>query len=208
LSTGNYITASCTICHHTVYKNGKPVFMNKDTDITGFLLSVYQWLDPKYARFYKMDNLDKLGWLASEVLLKDSFHAENYQPEQTGLLLTNASSSLDTDRKYAETIKDIPSPSVFVYTLPNIMIGEICIRNHFKGENAFFIFEYFDAAFIEQYVNELLHNDVLKACICGWVELLENDHKAVLFLVEKEPTEQQELFTRQNMDKIFQTENG
>lgn len=208
MSKGNYITASCTISHQTIYKNGRHVFISPGSDITGFLLSVYQWLDPKYARFYKMDNLDKLGWLASEVLLKDSFHAENYQPEETGLVLTNASSSLDTDLKYAETIKDIPSPSVFVYTLPNIMIGEICIRNHFKGETAFFVSEYFDAAFIEQYVNNLLQNGTLKACICGWVELLENDYKAVLFLVEKDKTAQQELFTKQNINKIFQTENG
>jgi len=154
-----------------------------------------------------MDNLSKLGWLASEVLLKNSFRPENYPPEETGIVLTNASSSLDTDLKYAETIKDIPSPSVFVYTLPNIMIGEICIRNHFKGESAFFVFEHFDASFIEQYVNNLMNNGILQSCICGWVELLGNEYKAVLFLVEKRKGEQAALFTKQNMNTLFQTEN-
>jgi hypothetical protein len=206
LALSNYITASCSISEHTVYKNGKSAFMNKNTDLAGFLLSVYQWLDLKYARFYKMDNLSKLGWLASEILLKDSFSAKNYRPEETGLLLANASSSLDTDLKYAETIKDIPSPSVFVYTLPNIMIGEICIRNHFKGEASFFVSEHFDAGFVEQYVNNLLNSSILQACICGWVELLENEYTAVLFLVERSKDERPSLF-KQNMHKIFQSEN-
>ncbi len=153
-----------------------------------------------------MDPLCKLAWLASEVLLKDGFQKENYQPEEIGLLLTNANASLDTDSKYLETTKDIASPSVFVYTLPNIMIGEISIRNHFKGESAFFVFEKFDAGFLEQYVNNLLNNDILQACICGWVELLGNEYKAALYLVEKKNNTGGMLFTKQNIGSIFESE--
>jgi len=207
LSIKNHITASCAISKGAVYKNGEPVFAKLDADLTGFLLSVYQYLTLNYVRFYKMDNLSKLGWLASEILLKDSFHAEKYRPEETGILLTNSNSSLDTDLKYVQTIRDIPSPSLFVYTLPNIMIGEICIRNHFKGETALFVFKRFDALFMEQYINNLMNNGILQACICGWVELLENNYKAVLFLVEKKTNEQTNIFTAKNMIKLFQIEN-
>ncbi len=206
MNSVNYITASCTIYGHTVYKNRELVFTNKYADLTGFLLSVYQWLDQKYARFYKMDNLSKLGWLASEVLLKNSFDKNNTLPEETGLVLTNASSSLDSDLAYAATLQDMPSPALFVYTLPNIMIGEICIRNGFKGETAFFVFERFDAGFMEQYVNSLLNNGNLKSCICGWVELVKNEYKSVLFLVEKKQEAASEIFNRQNMTDLFQLE--
>ena len=151
-----------------------------------FLLSVYHHFGINYPKFYKMDNLSKLGWLATEVLLKDSFEKERYKPEDIGVVLANANSSLDTDIKYYETVKDIASPALFVYTLPNIVIGEICIRHNFKGENAFFIFEEFDAGFIEQYVSNLINNNILQACICGWVELLGEQYKTVLFLVEKD----------------------
>ena len=207
MSIENHITASCAISKGAVYKNGEPLFANRNADLTGFLLSVYQYLTLNYVRFYKMDNLSKLGWLASELLLKNSFHAEKYRPEETGLLLANSNSSLDTDLKYVQTIIDMPSPSVFVYTLPNIMIGEICIRNHFKGETALFVFERFDAVFMEQYVNNLMNNGILQACICGWVELLETEYKAVLFLVEKKANEQTNIFTAQNMITLFQIEN-
>ena len=93
--------------------------------------------------------------------MKDSFPEKVYKPEDIGVVLANANSSLDTDIKYFETVKDIASPALFVYTLPNIVIGEICIRHNFKGENAFFIFEEFDAGFIQQYVSNLINNNII-----------------------------------------------
>ena len=122
--------------------------------------------------------------------------------------MANASSSLDTDIKYYETAKNIASPALFVYTLPNIVIGEICIRQGFKGENAFFIFDGFDAGFIEEYVKGLFNENILQCCICGWVELLDDQYKTVLFLIEKEKGEKGNLFTKENLNKIYQFDNG
>ncbi|HTI07827.1 MAG TPA: hypothetical protein VL832_04695 [Puia sp.] len=203
----NCITASCKISHSSIYRNGQQVFANQSANLPGFLLSAYQFLDNSYPKFYKMDNLSKLGWLAAEVLLKDEIHTRPYRPEETGLVLVNANSSLDTDLKYYETVKEIPSPALFVYTLPNIMIGEICIRNNFKGESAFFISPAFDAGFIERTVNDLLNNNILQACICGWVDLLEEDYTAVLYLVEKKEDGAFPPFIQSMIHKIFQGEN-
>jgi hypothetical protein len=202
LYINNYITSNCTILKNVVYSNEMPVFENRGAALADFMLSVYQHFKLNYPKFYKMDNLSKLGWLAAEVLLKDSA-IKNYQPEEVGLILSNANSSLDSDQKYIKSVSDIPSPALFVYTLPNIMIGEICIRNNFKGEDAFFIFEKFNAGFMEQYVNNLLDTNVLKACICGWVDLIGDEYKVVLFLVEKENKENAIPFTKKNLDSIF-----
>jgi hypothetical protein len=204
-----YITASCSISNNAVYKNGMPLFENRETALTDFLLSVYQHFGIKYPKFYKMDNLSKLGWLAAEILLKDSFDASSYKPEDIGLILANANSSLDTDIRYYETTREIASPALFVYTLPNIVTGEISIRHQFKGENAFFIAEQFDAGFIGQYVNDLFNNNSLQACICGWVELLGEDYKAVLLLAEKKEEGKATIhFTTENILKIYQSEHG
>ena len=208
MSIEKYITSSCVISGHVVYKNEKTVFANKEAGLNDFLVSIYHHFEIKYPKFYKMDNLSKLGWLATEILLKDSFNATAYEPEAVGIVLSNASSSLDTDIKYYETAKDIASPALFVYTLPNIVIGEISIRHHFKGENAFFISDEFDAGFIEQYVSNLLNNNILQSCICGWVELLDDEYKTVLFLVEKDKAAKGSLFTKENLNKIYQSENG
>jgi hypothetical protein len=199
----NQITSSSTINKGAVYKNGEQLFENKGADLAAFLLSVYQHFQLNYPKFYKMDNLSKMGWLAAEVLLKDSFNSTDYQPEEVGLILANANSSLDNDIKYFDSIKDVASPSLFVYTLPNIVIGEICIRNHFKGEHAFYIQDNFDAGFIENQVNYLLDKNILETCICGWVDVLEQEYKAVLFLVEKKKNENSILFSVENINNIF-----
>jgi hypothetical protein len=203
LPAGNYITGSCTISNGTIYKDNQQLFENKKADLSGFLLSAYQHFQLNYPKFYKMDNLSKLGWLASEILLKNTFKEENYQPEEVGLILANANSSLDDDIKYFETAKDVASPSLFVYTLPNIVIGEICIRNNFKGEHAFYIQDNFDADFIKKQASYLLDNDILQTCICGWVDVLEDKYKAVLFLLENANSKLGMTFSAKNMNDIF-----
>jgi len=198
-----HIIASCSINKGVVIKNGVKVFENNNTDLAGFLISIYQHFKLNYPKYYKMDNLSKLGWLTAEILLKGSFDKERYKPEEIGIVLANANSSLDDDIKYFETTKDIASPSLFVYTLPNIVIGEICIRYNFKGEHAFFIQEAFDAGFMKQQVDYLFDKNILQACICGWVDVLEQEYRAVLFLVEKEKREGAFLFSSENMKSII-----
>ncbi|WP_448699561.1 beta-ketoacyl-[acyl-carrier-protein] synthase family protein [Mucilaginibacter sp. AW1-3] len=198
-----YITSSCIISNHTVCKNNEVVFTDKTADTPTFLNALYKHLNLSYARYYKMDNLNKLGWLCSEILLKDSFNKGMYQPEDVGIILANANASLDTDKRYQVSIGDDPSPSLFVYTLPNIITGEICIRNNFKGEDAFFLSDSFDTGFIINYVSNLLDTGVLQTCICGWVELLGDEYKAALFLVEKMENSNAVPFTEQNITELF-----
>lgn len=208
LLTDKLITASCIITEGAVFKNEHSVFENRDATLQDLLLAVYKGFELAYPKFYKMDNLCKLGWLAAEVLLQNTDLNNRYRPAKIGLVIANANSSLDNDIKYQQTISDVPSPSVFVYTLPNIVIGEICIRNNFKGEHAFFIQENFDAKFIHQQVSYLLDQGILDACICGWAEVLGQNYKAALFLIERAGTQEHSLeFTPQNMTRIFDIKN-
>lgn len=194
------ISASCIISSGTISKNGENLFSSAE-GIDAFLTSAYHHLGCNYPKFYKMDNLSKLGWLAAEVLLKDGFDATQYQPFEVGVVLANANSSLDADMRYIESIKEFASPALFVYTLPNIVIGEICIRHKFKGENLFFIQPEFDAAAIAIQVDYLLREQKLKACICGWVDVLGADYKAGLFLVEQNTGGQ--AFDADNINRLF-----
>lgn len=205
-----YIISSCSISPAGVRKDGSLLYDRDDRPLGDFLLSLYTHSGMDYPKFYKMDRLSKLGWLASEILLKDATWIKELLPEEVGIVLSNAHASLDTDIKYLATTKEFPSPAVFVYTLPNIMIGEISIRNNFKGENGFFIFDRFDAGFLEQYVSCLIDEGHLRSCICGWVDVGEEDYRAALFLVAGDPPDSAAppghpglLFTKTNMDKIF-----
>lgn len=129
-------------------------------------------LGAPYPKYFKMDNLCRLGYVASEMLLKDS--AERFTPrEDTAVILFNANSSIDNDRKYLATITPeefYPSPSLFVYTLPNIVTGEIAIRNKFMGETSVYILEKPDIAEMQAIVNEALQDPATKRILYGWVD--------------------------------------
>lgn len=212
-----------------VYKDGALRHEVHARTARAFLEQVYAAEAIAYPKFYKMDALSQLGFLATELLLAGTPLADvraslsggsaapggsaasggtaasaaaagAFGPEDVGVILSNASASLDTDVRYYRTVAEMPSPALFVYTLPNIVIGEICIRHGFKGENAFFVFKAFHATFITQYVQGLFAAGLIKACVCGWVEVLDNDYDAALFLVEGAGSLP---FTADNLNKIY-----
>ena len=195
------ITSSCVIDDNKVFKDDQLVFEGKAVRAADFLVELYNYIAPDYPKFYKMDNLSKLGWLAAEILLKNSFDRAACKAEETGVVLSNSNSSLDTDRRYFQTISEYPSPSLFVYTLPNIVIGEICIRNQFQGENAFFVFDGFQPDFLEQYVTGLIKNGTVRTCICGWVDILADNYKAALYLVRED--QKGIVFAADNLSRLF-----
>lgn len=126
--------------------------------------------------------------LAAETLFKN----RNFTPEkeEIALILSNKSSSLDTDVKHQESIANVdeyfPSPAVFVYTLANICLGEISIKHNLQTENAFFVFDQMNADFLSIYTNQLLHSGKAKKALCGWVEFYDEKVEAFLYLVEKQ----------------------
>ena len=106
------------------------------------------------------------------------------------IVFSNQSASLDTDVKYQNSIQNkeeyFPSPAVFVYTLPNICIGEISIKHQLKSENAFFVFDSFNASFLENYANQLIQSNKAEKVLCGWVEIYQENYKSFVYLVEKQ----------------------
>lgn len=178
------ITSFCHIQNSEILLNGEVIFSSESQSFSEFSKEGLRALDIQYPKFFKMDALSKLAFLGAEILLKDISHKEN-----TALLFANRSSSLDTDCIYQESISDktnyFPSPAVFVYTLPNICMGEISIRHGLKTENSFFIFDEFNPEFMSVYAQNLIQNNKAESVLCGWVELLKNDYEAFLFLVSK-----------------------
>jgi hypothetical protein len=207
-----YITASCVVEKGAVYRNGAPIFAagvlapaaSGLAAPADFLSAVYRHFDLQYPKFYKMDPLSRLGWITTELLLGPGWDTTIYRPEDIAIVLSNAHSSLDTDYRYNDTIRDIPSPSVFVYTLPNIMIGEISIRHGIKGESAFFLSSSFDPLLLAGYTSLLLQQGNAGAAIVGWVDLLGDDYKAALFLIEKMEGPDTPEFSPETMHAIFQ----
>ena len=128
-------------------------------------------------KFYKMDNLCKLGYVAAEYLLKDT----NYRPKEIGIILANASSSLDTDCKHQAIISKegdkAASPAVFVYTLPNVVL-EKSVSGTDSGREYILVRRQSDAASLEDYARIVMAKSKLRTCIIGWCELLDGHYQA------------------------------
>ena len=126
-----------------------------------------------YPKFFKMDPLARLGFVASEMLLKECPKADY------GVLLFNRSSSMADDLAFQATIMRhtewFPSPALFVYTLPNIVTGEIAIRNHYRGETSFYVLDGYDTGSMAFHLQCAFQDDVTESLLAGWVDSTDND---------------------------------
>lgn len=153
------------------------------------LTTLYKQMIGNYPKFYKMDGLSRLGFVASEILLnaeKGDTDVERREEEgerlleERAIIFFNHSSSIASDRNYKESINDknnyFPSPSIFVYTLPNIVTGEIAIRNHFHGETSFFILPDKDERMMEEILQASCRDDQSKSFLTGWIDYEDERH--------------------------------
>ena len=157
------------------------VLLRNNDDLTAGQL--YKDLRCNYPKFYKMDILCKWAFVAAEYLLTD--HELLYPGvdlNKIAVVLSTSNGCLDVDKRYFESIT-IPSPSLFVYTLPNIMLGEICIRHGFKGEQMCLVDRQFDPKELWFITDSIMQNKGMEACLCGWVDVDGDERDICLFWV-------------------------
>ena len=204
-----YITKYSKIETQNLSVNGRNIFSSDEQETGKIFKSIYKQLNIKYPKYHKMDKLCKLGFLTAEPIFQDWNTKNNYLPEEIALILSNSNSTINIDTDYYNSIKDqdnyFPSPSLFVYTLPNIVIGELAIRHQLKGEIGFLISKSFDAKMLVNYVQNVFEEGSTKACLTGWVDIDEkNRYKSVLFLIEKVNNSQDNItFDAENLEILF-----
>jgi len=185
-----FITSYSHLAGNQVIVNDRLIFYQENIlTFADFIRAAYKHSQTSYPKFYKMDAIGKLGFLAAELAIRER-SLTGYPAERIGVVFANGSSSLDTDIAHYDTIRDrkayFPSPGIFVYTLPNIVVGEVCIRHGFKGENVFLIAESFDGKLLCDYINELFDSGRIDGCLCGWTEVLGDKWNGLVTVVEKE----------------------
>lgn len=156
------------------------------TDFGTLARLAYRDLGRPYPKFFKMDDLCKLGHLGAEYLLAGA-ETDDATRRDMAILLANRSSSLDTDMAYVRQMEaGTPGPSTFVYTLPNIVIGEICIRHHIMGESLFIILPRREDEKIRQMAGQMLDLSRSRLVICGWCEKMGPDYDLHMELLKNE----------------------
>ena len=171
-------------CHDTAHV---VIAQHPSLPFDAFIRERYRALADPNMKFSKMDDLCKLAYVASCELL--SGHRPDCPAERIGVVMANRSASLDSDRRH-QTIIDAgdgcgASPAVFVYTLPNIMLGQVAIKHGLKGESTFFAFPDKSSNFIREYTASLIAEGRMDAVLWGWCEFDGGSYDCELTLTEK-----------------------
>lgn len=164
--------------------DGTSVFVSSQTDFHTFSREAFKSREEANMKFYKMDDLCKLGYLASAWLLDGIEYGE----EECGIVMSGKYGCLDTDIRHQQIIDSegdsSASPAVFVYTLPNVVAAEISIRHHIKGENIWFWSEDKTMSDIKKYAYILAASRDLKYCIAAHIDFINGDYFAIFELLE------------------------
>ena len=177
------------ITPETVKLNG--IDINHTEQGNALLTELYRAYVGDYPKFFKMDTLSKLGFVASEMLLDEEGQKRFVPHEDRAVVFFNKTASLQADTNYQSTIQDpenfFPSPAAFVYTLPNIVTGEIAIRNKYFGETSFIVMETCDADIMARQLINAFQDPITQSILGGWLDCNDENHfEARLFLVEKQ----------------------
>lgn len=161
-----------------VLVNDSVVFSDKSADFGTFIREAFKSRGENNMKFYKMDDLCKLGYVAAAWLLD----GVEFDEEECGMVLSGKYGCLDTDMKHQQIIdKDgdaASSPAVFVYTLPNVVAGEISIRHHIKGENTWFWSDDRTMSDLKHYASLMAGASDLRYCILGHLDFLNGEYFA------------------------------
>ncbi|NLV51671.1 MAG: 3-oxoacyl-ACP synthase [Bacteroidales bacterium] len=181
------VTHSVNITPHSVIVDEKQI----ETDIAAgnILAEVYKRHIGSYPKFYKMDRLSQLGFVASELLLNQE-HPRLQHCADRAVVLFNHTSSLWVDREYARSIvlgdDYFPSPSLFVYTLPNIVCGEIAVRNGYHAETSFYILPFKNEDMMHRVLTSTFLDHSIQSILAGWIDYVDESHfEAELKLIVK-----------------------
>lgn len=177
-----------------IWLDGKVFAIDKEGKQSSLLTALYKQIMGNYPKYYKMDGLCRLGFIASELLLKAE-RAEGSFTEDINktraIVFFNRSSSIASDKKYLASIAEkdnyFPSPSVFVYTLPNIVTGEIAIRNGYHGETSFYILPHKNDLLMQDIIETTFMDEQTTSVLTGWLDYEDSEHfEADLYIAYKQ----------------------
>ena len=129
------------------------------------------------SRFFKMDLYSRLAYVGTSLLAKDALSA--CDPEDRAMVIFTENGSVLADRKHLSTFSNpeefFPSPAVFINTLPNVVLGEIAVKNDIKGETTLVLLPRRDEAAMHRIVEATTAATKPSALLCGWVDCAGED---------------------------------
>lgn len=155
----------------------------EDNDALSICTQLYKDLELAYPKFFKMDIISKAGFLATELLLKYIDEAQ-LNRDKTAIYISTKDGCIDVDQKFQNSMATVASPALFVYTLPNIVLGEICIRQKFKGEQMCYVSAALDKEDLRFYLQDIFLHRNQEHCLCGSINATEHTIDIALYMTD------------------------
>jgi len=160
------------------WKNDKK--LETQSEGTALLTELYK-NGEEYPKFFKMDPLSRLAYVAAGLLISDNV-------QDRAIVLFNRSSSIVSDMRHEKASREgFASPSVFVYTLPNIMTGELAIRYGYHTETSLYILKDKESPLRKDIIEATFRWDrSIGSILTGWIDMpTENDYIAEFEIIWK-----------------------
>lgn len=174
-----------------------------DRDLLTYL---YKEKKMAYPKFYKMDMLCRLGFVGAELLLSSDIP----DPRHAVVVIGHAGSMI-TDCNFQKTIADpadyFPSPAVFVYTLANIVTGEIAIRHKLQGESSSYLITEYNPHTITSLLMSALADEKIDRLTGGWIDCDINGTMSLRFVNIDKSATYNELYDFFNNNNISSWKN-
>lgn len=138
-------------------------------DLSGLHWSLLFTSDP--SRFARMDLMSRLGLMATELLEASLDGLPPERRERLGVCLETCAGSLATDVRFLRT----PKPTLFTYTLPSTVMGEICIRYRLKGPVLCLVSAETSGSGALTEALEWLRQGDAEACVCLACEVIDRE---------------------------------
>ncbi|MBK7752926.1 MAG: hypothetical protein IPI41_10100 [Flavobacteriales bacterium] len=144
----------------------------------------YKAMAMDYPKFHKMDAPSKLAVLVTEPLLQRARQEGADLENRAGLLGISHCGSTVTDQEHWDIRRGtgLASPAVFVYTLPNIGLGEITIRHRIFGSSLCLLDHEPKTELVLRSIRVLHERDRMEWIVCLWSDIFADryDARAVL----------------------------
>jgi len=136
------------------------------------LTEIYKKNLADQSRFFKMDLYSRLAYVGTGLLAKDALNG--YDPADLAIFIFTQNGSVLADRKHLSSFSNpeefYPSPAVFINTLPNVVLGEIAVKNNIKGETTLVLLPSRDEATMNTVIQASVAATRPSAVIYGWVD--------------------------------------
>lgn len=187
MNANSYIHDVIIWNNQTIKLNDKAVITLSGDTLTDYAVAAFRTLEAPYPKFFKMDILSKVVYTAVAMLVKEG-NVQEHWLDDTATCITTTNGCLDVDEKFEQSRSELASPALFVYTLPNIMLGEICIKHKFKGEQLCTIGGLNEALALHDYISLLLAENHAKQAIIGYADAYNDQINVRLALISQQPS--------------------